>query len=105
MKVFFNKCFSLIFLGKLKFRPRPVNTKLELGSESRIHCKAEGDTPPAVKWLVKGRVTFPDHIRDINGVLIFDGVLHSDVGPYTCVAGSTTQGYINVTIQVDVVGE
>ncbi len=46
---------------------------------------------------------FPDHVEDKHGVLFFTGVKHSDVGSYTCEARSS-QGIINITIHVDVVG-
>jgi hypothetical protein len=36
---------------KLKFSPRPVNKKLELGSSARVYCKAQGALPPVIKWF------------------------------------------------------
>lgn len=46
---------------------------------------------------------FPDHIQDINGTLHFNKVQEDDKGRYTCVA-TNSQGLINATIEVDVVG-
>jgi hypothetical protein len=36
---------------RLKFSPRPVNKKLELGSSARVYCKAQGALPPVIKWF------------------------------------------------------
>ncbi|XP_013386585.1 inactive tyrosine-protein kinase 7 isoform X2 [Lingula anatina] len=89
---------------KLKFKPRPINTKLELRSNAKIHCRAEGEGTLVVKWLKSGDMwNFPSHILDEGGTLVFTGVKKSDAGSYTCVATSSTQGVINATIHVDVV--
>lgn len=70
---------------------------------SKIHCKAEGEMTPTVRWTkVNGEM--PPHIQDVAGVLIFDGVKRADSGDFTCVATSR-QGIINATIHVDVVGK
>ena len=70
---------------------------------SKVHCKAEGQVTPTIKWVRGGGAEFPDYIQDVAGVLIFDGVRHEDVGYFTCVATSS-QGSINATIYIDVVG-
>ncbi|PRD36426.1 UNVERIFIED_CONTAM: Ptk7 [Trichonephila clavipes] len=90
---------------KLKFIPSPVNRKLELGSNAKIYCKAGGSTPPVVKWSrIDIRSTeWPPHIRDDNGTLHFNRVLSTDSGKYMCVA-TNSQGIINATIDVDVIG-
>ena len=86
----------------LKFLPTPVNTKLELGSKAKIYCRAEGDIEPQVTWTrTDGQMS--SHVRDIEGILNFDGVQSGDIGNYTCVAESS-QGKISATISVDVVG-
>lgn len=56
--------------------------------------------------LQEGQPIFlwPSHITEQNGVLHFSEVKDSDAGRYSCVATST-QGIINVTIRVDVIGE
>lgn len=38
-------------LERLKFSPRPVNKKLELGSSARVYCRAQGTLPLIIKWL------------------------------------------------------
>jgi hypothetical protein len=38
-------------IEKLKFSPRPVNKKLELGSSARVYCKAQGTLPPSSNGL------------------------------------------------------
>lgn len=38
-------------LERLKFSPRPVNKKLELGSSARVYCRAQGALPPIIKWF------------------------------------------------------
>lgn len=38
-------------LEKLKFSPRPVDKKLELGSVKKVYCKAQGADPPTIKWM------------------------------------------------------
>lgn len=50
------------------------------------------------------QMDFPDHIQDQNGTLHFNQVQAEDKGRYTCVA-SNSQGVINVTIDIDVVGK
>ena len=92
------------FPEKLKFRPVPINTKLELGSTSKVHCNADGQSPPVVRWLKENSTELPEHVRDDAGTLIFNGVRHADKGLYTCVA-TNNQGKINATISVDVVSE
>ncbi|XP_054284012.1 inactive tyrosine-protein kinase 7-like isoform X2 [Macrosteles quadrilineatus] len=91
---------------KLKFSPRPVDKKLELGSVKKVYCKAQGADPPVIKWMKEGQDTlsmdFPEHVQDINGTLHFNQVQASDKGRYTCVA-TNSQGLINVTIDIDVV--
>ncbi len=42
---------SLKIREKLKFSPRPVDRKLNVGSNTQIHCSARGDRPPRVKWM------------------------------------------------------
>ena len=89
---------------KLKFRPKPVNSKLELGTKTRIYCKADGRDKPRVWWLKDGSPDFPEHVEDRDGTLYFTTVEYSDAGRYTCIATSK-QGDINATIQIDVVGK
>lgn len=86
--------------------PPPVNKKLELGSTAKIHCKAQGTPPPIIHWEKYGNEgeSFPGHITDMNGTLHFNGVLAEDKGKYTCFA-SNSQGTINVTLTIDVVGK
>jgi hypothetical protein len=45
--------YGTVFLctERLKFSPRPVNKKLELGSSARVYCKAQGALPPVIKWF------------------------------------------------------
>lgn len=90
---------------KLKFVPAPINRKMELDSHSKIYCKARGAVKPVVRWMKDGQKIFdwPSHVRDENGTLYFNGVTMEDAGRYTCVATST-QGIINATIQVEVIG-
>ncbi|KAJ9574837.1 hypothetical protein L9F63_007997 [Diploptera punctata] len=94
----------VIVKEKLKFSPRPVNKKLELGSSAKIYCKAQGDLPPIIKWFKEGQQgTIPDNVKDINGTLHFTNVTASDKGRYVCVA-TNSQGIINATIEIDVIG-
>jgi PTK7 protein tyrosine kinase 7 len=71
-----------------------------------VHCKAQGTPPPIINWEKDG-VPFDyssSHISSMNGTLIFNGVLNKDKGNYSCIA-SNSQGVINVTITIDVVGK
>lgn len=97
---------TIFLTEKLKFIPAPVNRKLELGSNAKIYCKAGGSTPPVVKWMKMDARSpeWPPHIRDDNGTLHFNRVLSTDTGKYMCVATSS-QGIINATIDVDVIGK
>lgn len=87
---------------QLKFRPIPVNTKLELGSNSTIRCRAEGRVPPKIHWYKDGHSAIPNGAYDAEGALHFSGVKYADRGQYTCIA-SSDQGVINATIEVDIV--
>lgn len=90
-----------IISEKLKFTPQPVNKKMELGSVSKVNCKAQGSTAPTIHWLKEGGL--PSHVSVHNGTLIFNGVKSTDKGRYTCVANNA-QGTINATITIDVHG-
>ena len=37
------------FTEKLKFKPEPVTTKLELETKAEVPCRADGDTQPKVR--------------------------------------------------------
>ena len=90
---------------RLKFNPTPVSKKVELGSTSKVHCRAQGSPSPVVRWVKEGRQYFswPPHIEDVNGTLHIHGVKAQDRGNYTCIA-TNMQGIINATIFVDVMG-
>lgn len=77
-----------------------------MGSTAKIHCKAQGTPPPTIHWEKHGNEAegFPGHITDMNGTLHFNGVVAEDKGKYTCIA-SNSQGTINVTLNIDVVGK
>lgn len=83
----------------------PVGKKLELGSSSKVHCRAQGTPTPVVRWAKEGRPLFswPAHVEDVNGTLYFHGVEPSDAGYYTCIA-TNSQGLINTTVYIDVIG-
>ncbi|XP_052767076.1 inactive tyrosine-protein kinase 7-like isoform X2 [Mya arenaria] len=94
---------------KLKFNPVPRSSSIELNSDAEVHCNAEAEVNPKVRWI-KGTMDHPDltlssHIIDADGTLYFRGVKRSDEGPYTCVAvihnGATQE--INKTINIFVV--
>ncbi|GFS70215.1 inactive tyrosine-protein kinase 7 [Nephila pilipes] len=95
---------KLVVKEQLKFVPPPVSTRLELNSETKVYCKARGNSPPVVRWKKMGQPFFdwPPHIQDDNGTLYFKGVLNEDAGKYICIATSS-QGIINATINIDVV--
>lgn len=95
---------DLFFPETLKFSPPPVSKKLELGSSAKIHCKAQGTPPPIVHWQKEGSNELPSHITDTNGTLHFNSVIAEDKGKYICTA-SNSQGMINITITLDVVGK
>ncbi|ODN06678.1 Tyrosine-protein kinase-like otk [Orchesella cincta] len=94
---------QLFVTETLKFMPKPVDRKLELGSTSKIHCKAHGASPLKIRWVKEGQSLFewPAHIKEVNGTLHFHTVMDSDKGRYTCVA-TNAEGLINTTIYVDV---
>ncbi|XP_046484566.1 inactive tyrosine-protein kinase 7 [Neodiprion pinetum] len=98
----FSQHAELAVKEKLKFSSL-YNERLELGSTSKVYCKAHGATEPTVKWIKEGNGTeFPPHVQDINGTLHFNGVVEDDKGRYTCLA-TNSQGSINHTITIDVV--
>lgn len=91
-----------------------MNQYLELGADSKVHCNAEAEVRPKVRWM-KGSMentdmNFGPHITDDaeDGTLYFHGVKRTDEGPYTCVAIVTmgvSQELINRTIFIYVVGK
>nr|CAH7727893.1 unnamed protein product [Callosobruchus chinensis] len=99
-----SKPATISVIEQLKFSPAPVNKKMELGSMSKIHCKAQGTPPPIIKWEKEGvpAENLPGHITDMNGTLHFNGVVAGDKGRYNCIA-SNSQGVINASINIDVV--
>lgn len=100
-----SKPATVSIIETLKFSPPPVSKKLELGSETKLHCKAQGTPPPIVHWEKEGVEVdnWPEHITDMNGTLHFKGVKVEDKGKYVCTA-SNSQGVINITVTIDVVG-
>lgn len=45
---------TLTIREKLKFFPKPDNTKLELDKSAKLTCIARGEEPPTVNWLKVG---------------------------------------------------
>ncbi|XP_062127887.1 tyrosine-protein kinase-like otk [Drosophila sulfurigaster albostrigata] len=94
---------SLEVIEQLKFVPQPQPTKnLELGSVSKVHCKAQGTPPPQVKWMRESQLPLPENVTDHNGTLVFRGVSNEQRGQYTCMA-SNSQGQISATVSINVV--
>ncbi|KAK7869179.1 hypothetical protein R5R35_006628 [Gryllus longicercus] len=101
---------SLSVKERLKFSPKPVSKKLELGTPSTVYCRAQGSHPPTIKWFkscqdtkqCKTSVDLPSHVQDINGTLEFRNVTLEDRGNYTCMA-TNKQGSISATIDIDVI--
>lgn len=89
---------------KLKFTVPPVAKSLELGTVRKVLCKAQGSPAPIVRWVkedLKPLLTWPPHIEDINGTLIFHGVQDDDAGQYTCIA-TNSQGFISASVLINV---
>ncbi|EDW00735.1 tyrosine-protein kinase-like otk isoform X2 [Drosophila grimshawi] len=93
---------SLEVIEQLKFMPQPTSKNLELGSVSKVHCKAQGTPTPQVKWMRETQLPLPQNVSDHNGTLIFRGVSNEQRGQYTCVA-SNSQGQISATVAINVV--
>ena len=94
--------------GRLKFKLVPVSKKLELGSSSKVHCRAQGSPAPLVRWFKEDHRANaswppPDRIKDVNGTLYFHRVEQDDSSYYTCTAANE-QGTINATVFLDVIG-
>ncbi|XP_053207688.1 tyrosine-protein kinase-like otk [Panonychus citri] len=87
---------------KLKFIDPQKDKKLELNSVSKLHCKTRGHLPQTVTWIKNGFKFLPDHIKQERGTLMFNGVLSTDAGRYTCIA-SDSLTTINSTVSVEVV--
>ncbi|KAL8559619.1 hypothetical protein ACOMHN_008330 [Nucella lapillus] len=110
---------------RLKFRPLPQDTQLEVEKVGEVECHAEAETPPRVRWLKLGggggegssegssrgspggrgaRVySLPPHVKQRGSRLIFDTARREDAGHYTCVATHPRQGVINATIHISIV--
>ncbi|KAG5675919.1 hypothetical protein PVAND_005778 [Polypedilum vanderplanki] len=72
--------------SSFKFTPKPTNKNFELGSSSKIHCKANGSIK--IYWIKEGEDKLPEDVDDINGTLIFNNVVSSQKGIYTCIASN-----------------
>src|SRR6218665_3201682 len=97
---------SLLFYitERLQFCAKPSDARLELNSDTNVSCCADGTIAPDISWQKIGGA-LPSHVRfDKAGVLFFRGVQRGDAGLYVCLA-SNSQGAINATIRVDVVGQ
>lgn len=117
----------IILLEQLKFSPPPVNKRLELNASAKIHCKVQGTPTPKVAWhkvymfyylfiYIKAFNTnfsnafqaynesLPNDVQSINGTIQFSKVTKIHKGNYTCIA-SNSQGTIDTTIHIDVVGK
>ena len=88
---------------KLRFTILPVTKTLELGTTRKVLCKAQGNPLPVVRWMkeTEPMMNWPEHIEDVNGTLLFNGVRHEDEGKYTCVA-TNSQGLISATVYINV---
>ncbi|KAH8299339.1 hypothetical protein KR044_000547 [Drosophila immigrans] len=93
---------TLEVIEQLKFVPQPTSKNLELGSVSKVHCKAQGTPPPQVKWMRESQLPLPENVTDLNGTLVFRGVSNEQRGQYTCMA-SNSQGQISATVSINVV--
>ncbi|KAH8402048.1 hypothetical protein KR009_009484 [Drosophila setifemur] len=93
---------ALVIIEQLKFAPQPTSKNLELGSLSKVHCKAQGTPPPQVKWMRETQLPLPANVTDQNGTLIFNQVGNEQRGQYTCIA-SNSQGQISATVSINVV--
>ncbi|XP_055622002.1 tyrosine-protein kinase-like otk [Toxorhynchites rutilus septentrionalis] len=97
---------ELQIISNLRFTPKPPTSKnLELGSVTKIHCKAQGTPTPTVHWISErgGKTTdLPEAVEDVNGTLVFRTVTTDHRGNYTCVAANA-QGEISATVAVTVV--
>ncbi|EDW60764.2 tyrosine-protein kinase-like otk [Drosophila virilis] len=93
---------TLEVIEQLKFMPQPTSKNLELGSVSKVHCKAQGTPVPQVKWMRETQLPLPANVTDHNGTLIFRGVTNEQRGQYTCFAANS-QGQISATVSINVV--
>ncbi|KAL7736024.1 hypothetical protein ACLKA6_003763 [Drosophila palustris] len=93
---------TLEVIEQLKFMPQPTSKNLELGSVSKVHCKAQGTPLPQVKWMRETQLQLPENVTDQNGTLVFRGVSNEQRGQYTCFA-SNSQGQISATVSINVV--
>ncbi|KAH8319704.1 hypothetical protein KR074_004315 [Drosophila pseudoananassae] len=89
-------------IEQLKFMPQPTSKNLELGSLSKVHCKAQGTPLPQVQWMRENNLPLPANVTDQNGTLIFAQVSNDQRGQYTCMA-SNSQGQISATVSINVV--
>ncbi|XP_022228933.2 tyrosine-protein kinase-like otk [Drosophila obscura] len=89
-------------IEQLKFVPQPTSKNLELGSLSKVHCKAQGTPPPQVKWMRETQLPLPANVTDLNGTLTFSQVSNDQRGQYTCFA-SNSQGQLSATVSIGVV--
>ncbi|EDX06695.1 tyrosine-protein kinase-like otk [Drosophila simulans] len=92
----------LLVIEQLKFMPQPTSKNLELGTLSKVHCKAQGTPAPQVKWMRETQLPLPVNVTDQNGTLIFNQVSNEQRGQYTCIA-SNSQGQITATVSINVV--
>ncbi|XP_042873905.1 inactive tyrosine-protein kinase 7-like [Penaeus japonicus] len=94
-------------IERLKFSPRPLDSRVEVGGNVSIPCVARGEVPPDVNWyrpngtkLVEAATQ--DNIQVTEGTLEVIGAELRDSGLYLCVA-SSEQGAINASINLAVI--
>lgn len=73
---------------------------MELGSTSKIHCKASGN--PKIVWSREMDELLPENVDDVNGTLIFNNVTLEHKGKYSCHASIGDEN-IHASIQVNIV--
>ncbi|CRL01259.1 CLUMA_CG014489, isoform A [Clunio marinus] len=83
--------------GRLKFTVKPLSKNVDLGTSSKVHCKAPGST--RIYWMKDSDDRLPNDVEDNNGTLIISDVKFEHRGNYTCVASNDEES-IKTTIEI-----
>lgn len=75
-----------------KFTVKPENVSALEGSSMLMHCAAEGDPKPTIKWdkdSSMNNLNGDRFVKMANGSLLIKEVYLSDEGKYGCTAGNS----------------
>lgn len=95
----------LVLLGPPVITVEPVGTVIEAGATAMLHCRADGEPPPAIRWSRQGHPVVSDERVTVlsNGSLRIVAAQKEDTSEYECVARNL-MGSVLVRVPLTVQG-